>query len=942
MAGLAAAYFVTGELSLLLAVPPGYASAFWPPAGIAVASLFLGGYRLWPGVLAGSIAVNSSTWFDPSGGWISVGSGLAALAISVAATMQALGGAYLARRYVAETLELVHEKEIAKFYVLTGPLSCLLGATISVPSLVAAGLLEPGEAAYNWWAWWIGDSIGVAVLAPLVFIATAKPREIWKRRRVTVGAPLFVLLALTVTVFFWVNRLEAARIRSAFEERADSVTREVEVNLGKALNGVAALGSLYGATPEANRHAAFTDFARSILQNNDAIWGVSWNPRVTASERAAFEERARAAGYAGFEITDRKPDRTFVRAADRAEFVPVLHAEPDEQHGLARGYDLAVEPSRARTIRTACETGQPTATTLIPLVQRSGTEPGILIFMPVYRGEALPPSALDRCAAASGYVAGMIRVSDLIRPARDSGARGSQTAARLEIEFLEASIADTQDPSAHVVDIDASSGGLLRHAARIEAVGRVWAVVVRSDMAYGFYTGAWRPWVALALGMLFCALVGAFMLVVTGKTVIMERMGAERAAALSAANDKLQMEIAERQQAEAALIENESHLRQAQKMEAVGRLAGGVAHDFNNLLTAILGFSTLILDQLTPNDPMRQDVEEIQKAGESAASLTRQLLAFSRKQLLQPQVLDLNAVVTRMESLLRRVIGEPVMLVPRLTPRLERIAADPGQLEQIIMNLAINARDAMPDGGTLTVETGNVEVDAAFRATYPGSGPGPYVMLAFADTGIGMDEETRARIFEPFFTTKKRGEGTGLGLSTVYGIVRQSEGYVSVETAPGRGTTLKIYLPAIKSASDVTPAPVAVRSARGTETILLVEDQTEVRAVARAALMRHGYRVLEASGGEEALGIVARHGRDIDLLLTDVVMPAMSGPELAAQIHQRYPDLRVLYASGYTDDAMGRHGVLDADVAFIQKPFTPQQLLRKVRDILQAQEPRVT
>jgi two-component system cell cycle sensor histidine kinase/response regulator CckA len=379
----------------------------------------------------------------------------------------------------------------------------------------------------------------------------------------------------------------------------------------------------------------------------------------------------------------------------------------------------------------------------------------------------------------------------------------------------------------------------------------------------------------------------------------------------------------------------EAALRQAQKMEAIGSLASGIAHDFNNLLTAILGFTELTLSQLDGAHPVRPDLEEVEKAATSAAALTRQLLAFSRKQILQPEVLDLNAAVARIEKLLRRTLGENISLLTRLATPLGRVIADSGQIEQVILNLAVNARDAMPAGGTLTIETTNVVLDADYAVHHSDATAGAHVLVAISDTGIGMDATVQTHLFEPFFTTKERGKGTGLGLATVYGIVRQSGGSVSVYSEGGHGTTFKIYLPAAGSA--VEPAnPVRVEPARGTETILLVEDQPEVLAVTRATLERHGYAVIAAATGMEALEQARIHGSTIAMLLTDVVMPGMSGHELATALLHNRPTLRVLYMSGYTDGIIVHHGVLDPDVAFIQKPFTPNALLSRVRERLDA------
>jgi PAS domain S-box-containing protein len=364
----------------------------------------------------------------------------------------------------------------------------------------------------------------------------------------------------------------------------------------------------------------------------------------------------------------------------------------------------------------------------------------------------------------------------------------------------------------------------------------------------------------------------------------------------------------------------ESELRQAQKLEGIGQLAGGIAHDFNNLLTVITGRSHLVLAQLPADHAVRRHIDLIQTTAERAAALTRQLLAFSRKQVLEPKVLDVNAVVTGLAPMLRRLIGENLEFAVVPAPELGPVKADPSQLEQVILNLAVNARDAMPQGGTLTIETANVELDETYTRRHPGANAGRFVMLAVSDTGHGMDAAIKARIFEPFFTTKDPGKGTGLGLATVFGIVKQSGGSIGVYSEPGHGTTFKVYLPRVDEAIDQTATGAAPTLARGSETILLVEDDDEVRALAPAPA--------------EALQLAGSHSGPIHLLVTDVVLPQLSGRGLAERLAPEHRDLRVLYMSGYTDDAIVRHGMLEEGTAFLQKPFTPFTLLWKVREVL--------
>ena len=386
----------------------------------------------------------------------------------------------------------------------------------------------------------------------------------------------------------------------------------------------------------------------------------------------------------------------------------------------------------------------------------------------------------------------------------------------------------------------------------------------------------------------------------------------------------------------------ERQLRMAAKMEAVGRLSGGIAHDFNNLLGVIIGYSQVLRRRLGPDNPLHEHAEEVEKAGQRAVSLTRQLLAFSRQQILTPVVLNLNSLVSDMQKMLPRLLGEDIAVSINLQSELGSVKADQGQIEQVVMNLAVNARDAMPEGGKLVIETSNVELDHLYARHHPGAKPGSYVKLTVTDSGIGMSAETLAHIFEPFFTTKEVGKGTGLGLATVYGVVKQSGGYVWVDSAPGKGASFQIYLPRIEeTATPAAAGPSQVENLRGSETVLLVEDADALRKLAQSFLSEHGFQVLTAPNGEEALEAARNHSGSIHLLLTDVVMPGMNGKALADKLLAKWPSLKVVYISGYTDSFIAGHGVLEEGTHLLHKPFTEEALILKIREVLDGKAEQV-
>ena len=401
----------------------------------------------------------------------------------------------------------------------------------------------------------------------------------------------------------------------------------------------------------------------------------------------------------------------------------------------------------------------------------------------------------------------------------------------------------------------------------------------------------------------------------------------------------ISLDTTDERQAQAKLVALEEQLRQSQKMEAVGVLAGGVAHDFNNLLSVILCYGDLVLAALPPSNPLRADITEMTRAAGRASELTRQLLMFSRQQVLEPKVLDLNEVLGGMEKMLHRILGADIELTSRPASGLARVRVDPSSLEQVIMNLVVNARDAMPQGGKLALETGNVLLDQQYAKDHFGVVPGPYVMLAISDTGKGIEKATQERIFEPFFTTKEKGKGTGLGLSTVFGIVKQSGGSVWLYSEPGQGTVFKVYLPSVEQAAESRSLSEAPLTLRGSETILLVEDDDQVRVVASEILRGSGYHVIEARNAGEALLQAETHAAAIDLMVTDVIMPQLSGPALAKRLASLRPGMKVLCMSGYAADSVVQHGVLEASMSFLQKPITVVSLTAKVREVLDGARP---
>jgi signal transduction histidine kinase len=697
--------------------------------------------------------------------------------------------------------------------------------------------------------------------------------------------------------------------RLGFERLLQKTRGEIEERMETYIAFLRATRGLFNAAEFVTRQdfRVFVDQAE-LQETYPGIQGVGIGRRVFAKDKDALIAAMRK------EI----PDFRVWPEGQREEYEPVVYLQPqDSRNRIAIGYDMISEPVRRGAMERARDTGLPVSTGRITLVFDFGSSnpAGFLIYLARYRRGMPTETVGNRRAALEGFVYGSFRADDLLHAILASekkpGVRYEVFAgpeARLEA-LLHRSGPDGPD---------AGTTGLEGRTS-FAVAGSTWTLSMTALPGFDAGSGPNR----VALFLLTGLIVSGALFAVT-RTEVKARVAAERAAAdlRHAATQQLRLE---------------EQLVQSQKMEGIGRLAGGVAHDFNNLLTAILGYAELMEAQLGDDEGLRSELREIRSAGERAAALTRQLLAFSRRQVLQPRTLDLNTVVSDVEKMLARLIGEDITLVTRLEPALGSVKADPGQLEQVLMNLAVNARDAMPEGGTLTFATANAELNVDFVAVHPGALPGAHVLLMVTDTGTGMTDEVRSHAFEPFFTTKERGKGTGLGLATAYGIVKQSGGYITVDSEAGRGTTFRIYLPRVEGTAVVSGRTTSsLLLPIGTETILLVEDEAGVRRLSVTVLKTQGYVVLEAVSGDMALEVARSETGPIHLVVTDVVMPGMSGRELWDRLRMLRPNSRVLFMSGYTDDAIAQHGVLEPGIAFLQKPFTPFSLARKVREVLDA------
>jgi PAS domain S-box-containing protein len=1006
-AGLALVYVIAGRLGLLLAVPPGYATAIFPPAGIAVAGCFIAGRAAWPWTFLGSLLLNLWVGADLYH-QLDLLSLAVATAIAVASMAQAaLGGAVL-RRLIHYPNALDNGRDLLRFFA-SAPVICLTSASLSLSVMAALGAVSVADLWRSWLTWWIGDTLGVLLFLPLVMVAAGEPRGFWRRRATTVALPMLLFFALFVAIFIRVRAWEHDQSLLAFRLQSQQIVDRIQARLGAHEAFLQQLRASF-AGPAALSQQDFAALVEEPLQRFAGAQAIEWAPRIEAAQRDDFEAAQRR-GTPEFEIRERDASGALHRAGNRAEYYPVTYLRPVSPNEVVVGFDLASEPLRRAAIIATVASGNVIATAPIRLLQQPGDQTGMLVVLAVPRGPNGPGIVLS--ALRMGPV-----IDELLGPAREE----------IGLQFIDQA---TGQPLFDGLSPGASAP---LNALAIRFGERTYSVRTAPTARYFTEHRGWQSWLVLMIGVLSTSLLGALLMLSTGEQLRFARLLSERTrerdriwqvsedllgvgnfagyftsvnpawtVTLGWSEDEIKtihvndlrhpddapigiegrrrlaegvgtvrMEnrfrhkdgsyrwiywtmtaeqgliyvigrnVTADKQAAQAHRQTEDQLRQLQKMDSVGQLTGGIAHDFNNLLTVVIGNLDILSRQLDgASERAKRAITAAMSGASRAATLTQRLLAFAQKQPLRPRAVDLNELATGMAELIRRTQGETIHYDFSLGANLPPCFCDGNQLETALLNLVINARDAMPEGGRLKVETANTVFDGE-AAGRRGLAAGAYLMLAVSDTGIGMTPETVERAFEPFFTTKGLGKGTGLGLSMVYGFVKQSNGHVEIDSAPGRGTTVRIFLPAMAADEAPRGSDTALPAARShdlqgrNETVLLVEDDTDVRGYVAETLRELNYRVIEAYDSTEALAVVAKTSVTIDLLLTDVVMPGLNGRELANRTRTLRPGLKILFMTGYSQDAIVHQGRLDPDIELMEKPFGRETLAARVRAMLDA------
>lgn len=891
-------YVIAGKLGLLLAVPPGYATAIFPPSGIAIAAMLVGGAATLPWTFLGSLLLNAWEGYalNVNLDWTGL---IVAGVIAASSALQAGVAGPILRRALGNPVALDNARDLRRF-VLLSPLCCLISATLSLSGMLALGVVRTSELASSWITWWVGDTLGLLLMLPLVLVLAGEPRALWRGRTFPVAVPMLLFFTLFVVIFARVSAWE--REQSLLEFRL--VSQQVADNIDARLNEQAVFldqleRSIARRSPVPRR--LFHSLIESLTQRFPVIKAVEWAPAVSAAERASFEAAQRGE-LPGFTITERDASGKMRPGAARAQYYPVTYVEPLAGNEEAAGFDLASDAARRTAIESALDGDVVVATAPIRLAQEHETQWGMLLVR-----------ALEDGANGPGVVLVVLRMGDFLRALIDP-----------VHSMINISLIDT-DSNAALFDNITGELGADRYERSFAFGTRHYIVRTVPTVSYFAAHRAWQSWSVLAVGVLSTGLLGVLLMLGTGQTHRFERLVAERTRDLEISHERLRKEFAERRRTEAAL-------RQAQKMEAVGQLTGGIAHDFNNLLTVILGNLELLKGRVT-DERARGLLEVAERGAERGAHLTQSLLAFSRRQVLRPEPVDANRIIVEFAPLLRQATDGFVELECRLSCDPCPCVIDNVQFQSALLNLVKNARDAMMRaGGRIIVETANLAIAEEEVQALPRGG---YVVVTFTDNGSGMSEDVAERAFEPFYTTKEVGKGSGLGLSQVYGFAQQSGGLVQLDSTEGIGTTVRLYLPRSEGVGptlnddDILSKPPL--SAEHAEMVLVVDDDAEVLSTTAGMVSELGYRVLMAKDGPTALALIETDTL-VDLLLTDYVMPSgMTGDVLARRAKERRPNIKVLLISGYS---MMVQRNAPEELPLLHKPYRQDILARAIRAAL--------
>jgi len=888
---LIAAYVVSGRLGLVLAVPPGFATAIFPPAGVAAAAAVIRGRSVLPAVFIGSFALN--VWIADRVAGSDLSTVIASGAvIALASTFQAAVIGAVFRRFIGYPMALDTGHDLKRFLVLP-PLCCLTSATLSVAGLWALGAVPETALLANWVTWWVGDTLGVLVVLPLVMVLGGEPRPLWRARARPMALPMLLFFAFFVAVFIRVSAWESDQALLEFQLLSQQATDRVRTRLEEQEIFLLQLRGSFEREPALSR-STFTSLVSGILARFTVIRAVAWAPRVGGDRRGPFEaaQQAQAPGYA---IRSMGEDETLQPAPPAPEYYPVTFVEPQRGNEWSLGFDLLSDRTRGPTVRKALAGNELIATVPIPVVGQRGPPTGMLVVLPVREGTAGPGLVLVKLQMAA-------LVKSILEPVE----------ANLMLRLI-----DSASGQPLFNNFPAGSGKAPYHQ-DFEFGQRRYEIQTAPSAFYLKQHRGWQSWALLAVGVLGTGLLGALLMLGTGYTNRIQRLVDERTGDLAAANRLLRIEIDERRNAEAAL-------RKAQRMEAIGQLTGGIAHDFNNLLTVISANAELIRNAAADDTLMRRS-GGILRAAERGERLTRQLLAFSRRQNLRPEFVDLRQRTADMAELLSRSTRDDIVVSVDMPADLWAVSIDPGEFELAVLNIAVNARDAMPDGGRLHIAARNAAIGPEDA---PAEGlVGDFVAMTLSDTGTGMAPETVARAFEPYFTTKDVGAGSGLGLSQVYGFATQSGGTAAIDSEPGTGTTVTLYLPRAAGAPAAEHESAARTAPERLVKILVVEDEPEIAELTCGILRDIGHATVHAPDAATALAVVAAEPA-IGLVISDIVMPgATNGLELARALRAEHPSLPVLLVTGYS-----RYGPEVASEGFdlLEKPYRRESLVKAVQ-----------